>query len=322
MPAPVNAEELLPVRKRESLTAWFGLYVRIEVEGDTNTFQAKRRDLESFLNFFLKMTGADEPDQWTSSITKGFQSHLHKEGRKATTINRTIATLRHCASWLHRQRSFLAGPPCQVKDIQVDEPSWKGLRDENVTRLRSASEQLMKIRTAKYHTPVRDHAIFLVLLRTGLRVSELLDLDIGQYQGKHLVNVKRKGKKVTAKVFLPKEAKEALDRYLDKVWGRGDGPLFIARGKNAKPLIRQAVSDLLNLIAAQANARLPESQKIHLTPHVLRHTMLRKVATEYGVQSAMEVAGHTSPNYIWRYVKATDEEKERSLEQLFEEGCP
>ena len=67
----------------------------------------------------------------------------------------------------------------------------------------------------------------------------------------------------------------------------------------------------------QANARLPQNQHIHLSAHLLRHTMLRKAAEKYGVQYAMELAAHTSSRYIWRYVQPSDEEKEAALEDLF-----
>ena len=45
--------------------------------------------------------------------------------------------------------------------------------------------------------------------------------------------------------------------------------------------------------------------------------MLRRATEKHGVQYAMELACHTSPNHIWRYVKLSDEEKERAMEELF-----
>ena len=45
--------------------------------------------------------------------------------------------------------------------------------------------------------------------------------------------------------------------------------------------------------------------------------MLRKAAEKYGVQYAMELAGHTSSRYIWRYVQPSQEQKEAALEDLF-----
>ena len=79
---------------------------------------------------------------------------------------------------------------------------------------------------------------------------ELVALDRHQYRGKHLIDVKRKGKLRSAKIFLPREAKEALDAYLNE---RGDrvGPLFLTR--SGERLSRQDVDWLLRGLAAQAN---------------------------------------------------------------------
>jgi integrase/recombinase XerD len=98
-------------------------------------------------------------------------------------------------------------------------------------------------------------------------------------QAFHGCQKERKGKKVSAKVFLPTEARESLDRYLDEVRGRDKGPLFLAKGGG--PLLRQDVDTLLKAIANQANAQLDDDKHIHLSAHVLRHTMLRRAAEKY-----------------------------------------
>jgi integrase/recombinase XerD len=309
--------EILHADQRESLVAWFHLYMTLEAgAGSPNTFKAKQRDVEMFLSFFSHTTRSDHPDQWTRSITGAFGRHLQQTGKKATSINRIQATLRHSAAWIHRQRPFLAGNPFdRVGDLQLDDPEWKGLSDLEITRLKSAAEQMLKIKTAKNHLPLRDYALFLVLLNTGLRVSELLSVEISQYDGKHLKEVRRKGRKVSRSVFLPKDAREALDNYLEETRGSESGPLFST--KNGPALTRQNAHIVLKAIAAQANARLPAEEKIHLSAHVLRHTMLRRIAEEHGLAYAMELSGHTSSQYIWRYVKPTDEQKEKALENLF-----
>jgi integrase/recombinase XerD len=304
--------------RAESLAAWFTLYVELEAGANSeNTQKAKRADLQAFLTYFSRVAGTDHPDQWTRSITGGFLRHLEKkEKRRPTTINRMLATLRHAARWIHGKRPFLAGDPTErIADIAEDEPEWKGLSDLEVTRLKAASEQLVKLKTRKNQQPFKGYAVLLVLLGTGLRVSELVACDFGQYQGKHLRDVKRKGRKVTRSVFLPKDAREALDRYLAEERGKEAGPLFTTR--NGNRLRREDVQDILNAIAAQANASLAEGEKIRLTPHVLRHTMLRRVAEEHGIQYAMELSGHTSSRYIWRYVKPPRDKLEEAVEGLF-----
>lgn len=309
---------LVSPERAESLVAWCNLYMQIEAAaGSENTVQSKRRDLNAFLNFFTHAVGSDQPDHWTRSMTTGFLKHLEKNERKSpTTINRTLATLRHCANWIHRHRPFLAGNPCErVNDLRTEAPEWKGLRDIEITRLKTAAEQFMHLKKRKNQNPIRDYAIFLVLLHTGLRISELLALELDQYRGKHFTNVKRKGRSITRKVFLAQDAREAVDRYLTECRGRLPGPLFCSR--SGRRLARQNVDQALKALANQANTRLPKEQQIHLSAHLLRHTMLRKTAEKYGVQYAMELAGHSSSRYIWRYVQPSQEEKEAALEELF-----
>ena len=122
---------------------------------------------------------------------------------------------------------------------------------------------------------------------------------------------KKRGR--TAKVFVPPEAREALDAYLAAAEDRG--PLFPSRA--GVRLARQHVDRLLKQLVAQANSRLPATEQIRLSPHVLRHTFLRKVTQKHGVEFAMEAAGHASSKYIWRYVRPSEEQKEAALEDLF-----
>lgn len=318
LPAAAGGAALVPLRPAdaESLVGWVRLYGAVEAGASAaNTVLAKGRDLGQFLRFFADRVRSDHPDQWTKPVTAAFLRHLEDaEGKKPTTVNRVLATLRHCSAWVHHRRPFLAGDPCAgVRELVTTEPAWKGLSDVAVMRLRSAAEQLVRLKARADQHPLRDRAIFLVLLHTGLRVSELLALDRHQYRGRAFVDVKRKGKVRTAKVFVPPEAREALDAFL--VTGPGGGPLFTSRAGGR--LARQHVDRLLKQLAALANSRLPAGEQIRLSPHVLRHTFLRKVTQKHGVEFAMEAAGHASSKYIWRYVRPSDEQKEAALEDLY-----
>jgi integrase/recombinase XerD len=301
----------------EGLTAWFNRYAAEEAGANAvNTFQAKRRDLSQFLSFFADRLHSDHPDDWTKSITAAFLRHLETQHRKPATINRVLATLRHVATWMHEHRSFEAGHPCRgIQELVLDEPAWKGLSDVDLMRLRAASEQLTQLKNRRNQRTLRDRALFLTLLHTGLRVSELLALDRRQHCDKYLCDVKRKGKVRTAKVFLPPEAREPLADYLATCPTEDHAPLFLT--KTGQRLERQHVDQLLKQLAAQANSKLPAAQHIKLSAHVLRHTFLRKLTEKHGVQFAMEAAGHASEKYIWRYVKPSEEQREKALEQLF-----
>jgi integrase/recombinase XerD len=313
-----TASTLIPVNRQHSLVAWFELYMAIEAgPKDTNTFKAKKRDLQEFINYLHTAASTDHLDQWTRSITQGFLKYLQKERKLApTSINRVLATMKHAASWIHQQRPFLAGHPCdRVAEITVEDPEWKGLEDLQISRLKSAAEQLLHVSTRANQNPIRDYAALLVLLHTALRVSELLTLDLDQYRDKYLINIQRKGKKVTRELLLAKPAREALDRYIAEVRGQEPGPLI--QSKAGERLAPQNIDDALKKIAAQANATLPASERIHLSAHMLRHTALRKAAEKEDIRYAMKLSGHTSSKYIWRYTEPSRQEQERALEELF-----
>jgi hypothetical protein len=79
------------------------------------------------------------------------------------------------------------------------------------------------------------------------------------------------------------------------------GPIFLTL--TGKALDRQQAFAILQRITRQANAHLPSEEDIPASPHILRLTLPRKVANEKGVHYAVELSGHQSDRYIWRYVK-------------------
>jgi integrase len=65
-------------------------------------------------------------------------------------------------------------------------------------------------------------------------------------------------------------------------------------------------ADELRLLNAAQTLRVRPgraTEHIKVSPHVLRHTFLRKLAEEKGIQYAKEASGHRGDRYIWRYVK-------------------
>ena len=165
-------------------------------------------------------------------------------------------------------------------------------------------------------TPWRDQAILLTLLHTALRVSELLSLNYPkQFKNGYLLNIQRKGRKLTRKLRVPKQAQKAIHDYLQHERGKGAGSLF--QSKTGKPLAVQNVNDALKKIAAQANSTLSKREQIHLSAHMLRHTALRKAA-EKDIRYAMKLSGHTSSQYIWRYTELSASEFDDAIEELYD----
>jgi integrase/recombinase XerD len=219
-----------------------------------------------------------------------------------STIARTYATVRHFARWIHKHvAAFPLGCPTDgVKAPEEEEPKWKGLSRLEQLRLLTAAQTLRARKRRGTDQGLRDHALIAALLGTGLRVSELLALDVAQYNERGFVNVLRKGGHVQRFIPIQKQHREVLDQWLEKR-GKKAGPIFVTR--SGKRLDRTQAFVILKRMARQANAHLPPDQHIEASPHILRHTLLRKVANEKGVHYAMELSGHRSDRYIWRYVR-------------------
>ena len=117
----------------------------------------------------------------------------------------------------------------------------------------------------------RDHALLLLTIQTGLRVSEVTGLNCGDVTLDTGANVRcnGKGRKQRA-VPLTETTSAVLKVWLRERGGRPDDPLFPVR--TGRRLSRDAVERRVTKHAATAAERCPSLQAKRLTPHVLRHT--------------------------------------------------
>lgn len=117
----------------------------------------------------------------------------------------------------------------------------------------------------------RDHALLLVAVQTGLRVSELVGLtcqDVHLGAGAHL-RCHGKGRKQRATPVTPQTVK-VLRAWVGQRDGQPADPLFPTRAGG--PLSRDAVERLVAKHTAVAIQHCPSLAAKHVTPHVLRHT--------------------------------------------------
>lgn len=105
------------------------------------------------------------------------------------------------------------------------------------------------------------------------------------------------------------------DAWLEQ---RGDVPSPLFPTRSGKRLERTQAFFILTRVAQQANAHLPPAQHLEVSPHVLRHTLLRKGANEKGVHDAMELSGHRSDRDIWRYVRPDEQRVAEAMDELNE----
>ncbi len=316
---PNNLQHNVPAHRRpsaKSLVELANTYLVTEVSGQAAaTLDAKRRDMARFLSFYQQLYGHDRIEEWYASVTRGFLKSLANEGHAPATVVRTYATVRHFARWLHRKfEPFPLGCPTEgVKPPREPQSEWKGLNRADELRLLNAA-QTLRVRPGRgTNQGLRDHAAVAVLLGSGLRVSELLNLNREQFTGRGFANVRVKGGSVREFVPVQAGARRVLKDWL-ATHKQAVGPLFMTR--TSQRLSRHQLFLILQRTAAQANASRPPSERIVVSPHVLRHTFLRKLAEAKGVQYAKEASGHRSDRYIWNYIKPDRQSLAEAIDEI------
>ncbi len=308
-----------------SLAYWAEKYLVEEVRGiqATNTLHAKVRDLKGFIEWYSQMNGHARIEDWLPQDTKGYLAYLERLERAPTTVNRIFATLRRFARWVNEQPGspFRSGLPTRgIKELAIEEPGAKKIDRKDIFALFKAAENLTLTSTRKNARPWRNRAILAILFFTGLRVSELCQLNRSQYDGRYFSNVKRKGNS-RGKVYLSADCRRYLDDYLQEERPNDDPEeqspaLFLPVG-GGKPVSRGQVASALNLIADEANKHRSEKNKIHLHPHRLRHTFgsMYREKSRSDTETAAAL-GHSGLKYVGRYVRKTDKEREALLDDL------
>jgi site-specific recombinase XerD len=159
----------------------------------------------------------------------------------------------------------------------------------------------------------RDHTLLLLLTQTGLRVSELTGLTVGDARlgtGAH-VYCRGKGRKDRC-TPLTSQAAAALRTWLAERGGQPTDPLFPSR--RGGPLSPDAVEHLLTKHTANAAKHCPSLQAKKVSPHTLRHSAAMSLL-HAGVDVTVIALwlGHESPTSTRAYLHADMAMKERAL---------
>lgn len=276
---------------------------RIEKGLAPNSVDAYRRDLERF-QCFASRGGADTiPD--TAGI-RGYLDSLEEAGLSARSVNRHLTTLRNFYRYLLREEKLDADPtsvlalPHQWKNLP------KYLTSDEIDRL-LAAPNLNK------HTGVRDKAMLELLYASGLRVSELCDLPIGDLdQDMGVVRVRGKGNKQRL-VPTGESALDAISEYLRLarpalLRNRGSSYLFVTArgGKLTRGAFWKALTGYTKIAAI--------TRKV--TPHMLRHSFATHLL-EGGadLRSVQVMLGHADISTTQVYTHVMRSRLRKTVEQ-------
>lgn len=266
----------------------FTAYLQTERDVSPHTLAAYRSDLAQMLAFAVREKGeAASAQDVDHLLLRRYLAGLSKDSRKST-IGRKLAAIRSFFRFLLR-RGAIAGNPAELIATPKKEQRLPFHLDiDQATSLMETPDDDQKY-------ALRDRAILELLYSSGLRVSELTGLDIGELDlAAGMVRVTGKGGKERI-VPVGSRALEALQEYLRQ---RGDDPargaLFLnTRGERIN---RRSVARVVDLHVM----RIAAFKRI--SPHTLRHTFATHML-EGGadLRAIQELLGHASLSTTQKY---------------------
>ncbi|MEN1969098.1 site-specific tyrosine recombinase XerD [Lentibacillus sp. N15] len=272
-------------------------YLKIERGLSENTLTSYKRDLHQYLSYIKTDAGRSTWEQVQRRDVMGFLYTLKDSSKSAATIARTLSSIR----LFHR---FLIGEQLVTHDacLHIESPRQERKLPDVLSP--ADMESLLSI---SGNTPlkIRNKAMLELLYATGLRVTELISLQVSDL---HLtmgfVRCLGKGEKERI-VPLGDVAGNAIEEYLQHARGRltkqnDTKTLFV--NQHGRPLTRQGFWKILKGAARDAGI----TKK--LTPHTLRHSFATHLLENGAdLRSVQEMLGHAdiSTTQIYTHVTKT-----------------
>jgi site-specific recombinase XerD len=279
-----------PLTRERYSSVLIGLFEYVRGLGKTELGDINKGDLISFLRAATGINGHEAAPQ------------------AASTWNSKLGALRSFFAWASREDLVEHDPAAKVEFAKIPRRSPVFLTWEEYQHLREVVRT-----TATSHYRARDEAIIVTLFGTGLRVSELVSLDLFKidFQARTIHDVKVKGGDVVS-VDMNKDITRALRAWLpsrETIAAEDEVALFVSdRGQRISV---RAVQDLFTKYSAVADL----GKKI--TPHTIRHSTGSDLA-ERGVDICViqHVLRHKSIVTTQKYTHLTDKIRRRAVDML------
>lgn len=268
-------------------------WLRYERRYSEHTLNAYSRDLAFFINFFAeKPLTLDFLEKLEIADFRSFVSHRAGKHLEKSSLAREISSVKNFFKWLDNNAilknaaiSILSSPRLpKLLPKAVDSNDIFSLFDKS---LNSAKQEWQGL---------RDRAVLILLYGCGLRISEALSLNVGDFNREStFLCIKGKGNKERIVPLLP-VIFEAVEAYLCAApysLKAGDALFVGARGERLSPRIIQR-----QLQKMRAVLGLPDT----VTPHALRHSFATHLLCEgTDLRSIQELLGHASLTTTQRY---------------------
>ncbi len=263
-----------------------------------NTLESYERDITYFIAY-LKQQGLQQIEQTEKHHILNYLLSLKQQGRATATVSRNMVSIRAFYQFLMRERFISHDPSLYMETPKLEKRLPKVLSIEEV-------EQLLNTPQVSTSHGLRDKAMLELLYATGIRVSELISLNLEDVNlGMGFVRCMGKGSKERI-IPLGRIAAQYLNDYITQKrpkllkQGKEEAALFI--NHLGTRLTRQGFWKIIKKIAKEA--------AIHkeITPHTLRHSFATHLLENGAdLRAVQEMLGHAdiSTTQIYTHITKT-----------------
>lgn len=280
-------------------------YLRFERGLSERTIEEYQNDLEAFESFFKSLDGDLTWNSVDTDIVREWVVQMMERGNKASSVQRRMSALRSCYRFLLKRGKVTRDPVRSITSPKKERVLPAFIREEDMQRLLDSENTF-----ADNFEGRRDRLIIELFYETGLRLSELIGLNVEDISlVAQTIRVTGKGNKQRLVPFGDRLL-SLIKGYLDERAALpviGSVAVFIsAKGERPKgDKVRMMVKSKLGLVTTQKKR----------SPHVLRHTFATTMLNhDADLQTVKELLGHERLQTTEIYTHTTFEELKRVYE--------
>jgi len=289
----------------QAVLADFERFLRLERNRSPHTVQAYLGDITLLLHH-VRCSGESELRALDLRLLRGWLAGLHQAGASRTTLARRAAAARTFSTWAFQHRLLAA----DVAELLVSPRPHR-----SIPAVLSAGEAAEAIDSLGGDEPeqLRDRLILELLYGTGIRVAELVGLDLPDLdRNRRVLRVIGKGdKQRTVPYGVPAEA--ALQRWLETgrpAWATPASGQALLLGRRGGRLDQRAARRVVNVVTADL------AGGSGLSPHGLRHSAATHLLDGGAdLRAVQELLGHASLATTQIYTHVSVDRLRRSFEQ-------
>lgn len=258
-------------------------YLKVERNASRYTVRNYATDLQEFFGF-IKSEGIGSLDEVNKDVLRDYLYHLMEDGFARTSIARKLSAVRSLYRYLQREELVSVSPAATISSPKLDRKLPVFLSQEETVRLVEAPDITKP-------AGLRDRAFLELLYASGLRVSELTGLDVGQVDmDTREIRVWGKGAKERI-VLIGEPAARALTIYLQQgrpQLNKRGGPAVFLNQDGGRLTVR-SIQSLVQSYARSAGI----NKDVH--PHMVRHTFATHLLNGGAdLRVVQELLGHAS----------------------------